>query len=46
MRTMRTELRDGGFDVSLRERPGGHTFAVWRPALCAALDWYTGSIAP
>ncbi|MDT3446161.1 hypothetical protein [Pseudofrankia sp. BMG5.37] len=43
---MRAELAASGFPVSLRLRPGGHTFAVWRPAFAAALSWYTTSLEP
>jgi enterochelin esterase-like enzyme len=42
--TIRTVLAADGFDVRLRLRPGGHTFAVWRPALVDSLTWYTSSI--
>jgi len=29
----------GGFDVTLRLRPGGHDYGVWRPALRDGLRW-------
>ena len=28
-----------GFDVTLRLRPGGHDYGVWRPALMDAVSW-------
>jgi len=31
--------RQAGIDVGWRELPGGHSWAVWRPALPAALPW-------
>lgn len=31
--------RRAGMDVRWRELPGGHSWAVWRPALPAALPW-------
>ncbi len=33
------ELADRGFDVALHLRPGGHDYAVWRPALAQGLGW-------
>ena len=32
-------LADRGLEVQLHERPGRHTFRVWRPALSEALTW-------
>ncbi len=39
-------LRGRGLDVQLQERPGGHTFRVWRPALADALAWALPRMAP
>ncbi len=43
---MRVLLAADGFEVTLHLRPGGHSFAVWRPALNAALAWYTTGLEP
>jgi len=32
-------LRSRGIETVLKQRPGRHTFHVWRPALADALPW-------
>jgi enterochelin esterase-like enzyme len=39
-------LRDKGQVVTLTERPGGHDYGVWRPALLAALRWLVPLLSP
>ena len=42
MRAMAATLGARGIPATMQRFPGGHTFAVWRPALAAALAWLTG----
>jgi enterochelin esterase-like enzyme len=41
MQLMRDTLQRRGFPVTWSTHPGGHTYAVWRPGLAAALNWLT-----
>ena len=45
-RAMATLLGARGLDVVLRLRGGGHTYAVWRPALADSLSWAVPSTPP
>jgi enterochelin esterase-like enzyme len=37
-------LASRGFDVTLRLRPGGHDYDVWRPALMDAVRWVAADL--
>ena len=39
-----TALAARGFDVTLRLRPGGHNYDVWRPALMEGVSWAAASL--
>lgn len=39
-------LAERGFSVVLRQRPGGHNYSVWRPALRDGLEWAAGILPP
>lgn len=46
LRAIAPRLRARGLHVELHERPGGHTFHVWRPALAQALPWAAARMSP
>ena len=43
-REMQRLLDRPTWDVKLHLRPGGHTYAVWRPALFSAVPWAASSM--
>jgi enterochelin esterase-like enzyme len=38
------EVSGAGFTVAYHERPGGHDFGTWTPALQESLPWAAGKL--